>query len=284
MPDVVLLGVMKAGSTTLFRRLEAHPAIAAGGAKEPNFFSRDENFARGTDWYRAQLSGEPGLRCDGSVEYSDPDVTALAMRRLHEANPDVRLLLVVRHPLDRLRSHYRHQVQRSRERRPLAEAVLDPGNPYVRRSRYTPALAAVDATFGRDQLLVVPTEDLDRDENWDQILGHLGVEVIPRPTAVRNESSGKEGFRPATLALWERGWGRRAKRLPKPVRRAARRLFLRGDQGYDDLLAGADAPLPDTVVTALAQDALVFSTELGWPACPWSFDADRAGGSADVAR
>lgn len=55
-PDFVLLGAMKAGSTTLFRRLEQHPEVLAGGAKEPNFFSREENYAKGLGWYRSVLA------------------------------------------------------------------------------------------------------------------------------------------------------------------------------------------------------------------------------------
>jgi len=270
-PDVALIGAMKAGSTTLFRRLEQHPAIAVGGSKEPSYFSDDVNFARGPDWYRSQLSAGPGLRCDASVQYSDPQFAPVAMRRLREANPDVRLVFVVRHPVERLRSHYRHQVQRSRERRPLADAVLDPANPYVRRSRYAPTLTAVDQAFAREQLLVVHTGQLDQDETWDEILRHLGVASVPRPTDVRNEGADKMGFRPTTLALWERGWGRRAKRVPKPLRSMGRPLFMRRDKAYDELKAQAAAPLPQSVVDVLAEDAQAFSAGLGWPQCPWSF-------------
>ena len=148
MPDFVLLGAMKAGSTTLFRRLEQHPEVLAGGAKEPNFFSREENYAKGLEWYRSVLAdGSDGLRGEASVEYADPDLTPLVMSRLRATNPDVRLLLVVRHPVERLRSHYREHVQRSLERRPLAQAVLEPDSAYVRRSMYSRTLAAVDEIF-----------------------------------------------------------------------------------------------------------------------------------------
>ena len=74
-PDFVILGAMKAGTTTLLFRLQRHPDVLAGGRKEPNFFSRDENFSKGVDWYATRWPDSPvGLRGEASVEYADPRV------------------------------------------------------------------------------------------------------------------------------------------------------------------------------------------------------------------
>ncbi|MCX7620936.1 MAG: sulfotransferase domain-containing protein [Acidimicrobiales bacterium] len=272
-PDFVLLGAMKAGSTTLFRRLEQHPAIAAGGTKEPNFFSRDENWSRGLDWYRTQLASGPAelLRGEASVEYADPRLAPTVMRRLVEVAPRAHILLVLRHPVERLRSHYRHEVQRSRERRPLAEAVLEPDNAYVRRSCYAPTIEAVLATVGAAQLLVLRSEQLDEEETWVKVLGHLGVSHIALPTTRYNVAAEKEGFTAAMLKLWERGWIDRMKRLPKPARKIGRRVLMRRGTGFDERMAASEAPVPESVVETLALDAKRTTELLGWGTCPWDF-------------
>ena len=93
-PDFVLLGATKAGSTTLFRRLEQHPEVLAGGAKEPNFFSREENYAKGIGWYRSVLpqgSRRPSRRSLGRI-CRHPACTPLVVRRLLKvSSPEVRL-------------------------------------------------------------------------------------------------------------------------------------------------------------------------------------------------
>jgi hypothetical protein len=264
---------MKAGSTTLFRRLEQHPAVAAGGTKEPNFFSRDEHWARGIDWYRRQLA--PGdddlLRGEASVEYADPQLAPTVVRRLAATSPDVRLLLVLRHPVERLRSHYRHEVQRSRERRPLAEAVLEPGNAYVRRSCYAPTIEAVHAVFEPSQLLVVLNEQLDADHTWYRVLDHLGLEHVPRPVVRHNVAAEKEGFTPTMLKLWERGWIDRAKRVPAPVRKLGRAVLMRRGKEYEDQMAASRAAVPSDVVAVLRDDAERTTKLLGWGECPWAW-------------
>jgi hypothetical protein len=273
MPDFVILGVMKAGTTTLFRWIEQHPDVMAGGTKEPNYFSRDENFARGVDWYRAQLPKcTQGLCGEASAEYADPALASNVVRRLWQSSPDARLLLVVRHPVERLRSHYRHEVQRSRERRSLAEVVIEPDNRYVRRSLYSQTLADIDRVFDRDQLLVVLTERLEEWDTWAEVLNHLGLRLVPRPTQIHNVAEGKDGFSPLLLKLWEHGWADRARTAPRPLRKFARRLLMRNGDEYDALLAESQAAIPPAVVDTLAADAARFASDMNWTECPWEFN------------
>ena len=82
--------------------------------KEPVFFSDETAWNRGTDWYRSLFAeSAPGsLTGEASVEYTDPAVADTAAARIAATIPDARLVCLLRDPIDRLRSHYRHEVQR----------------------------------------------------------------------------------------------------------------------------------------------------------------------------
>lgn len=135
-PDFVLIGAMKAGTTTLFRRLGEVAGIDLPQAKEPHFFSDEQKWARGPDAYFTIFSNCAGITGEASAGYSDPLVAEVVAERLSSLIPEVRLLYALRHPVERMRSHYRHQVLRARELRDFGAAVQDPESDYVRRSLY----------------------------------------------------------------------------------------------------------------------------------------------------
>jgi len=271
-PDFVILGAMKAGSTTAFRRIVAHPDVADVRDQEPNFFSRDENWNRGVDWYEREVFGtSAGLRGEASVEYGDPANIATVLDRLMATSPDVRMIFLARHPVDRLRSHYRHQVQRSREQRPLAAALADDTFGYVRRSTYAPTIAAVHAAAPRDQLLVIDTADLDDPDTWSRIWKHLALAAIATDSTSHNVTATKDGFSPAMLKLWERGWLRRARHLPQPVRTLGRRVLTRNDAEFKQRIEASSDAIPADVLAHLEADAARFLAIVDWPTDHWAF-------------
>ncbi len=177
--DFIIIGSMKAATTTLHKWLGAQPEIHMASVKEPSFFSYAQNWSQGYGWYEQMFAGAaPGqLLGEASTSYTFPDFGDLAATRIAENHPDVRLIFLVRHPLDRLRSHYRHEVQRGREKRPLSEAVSDSDNEYVRRSCYYSTLSPYISRFTEDQIKVVTTETLiDPDSTgWQSILSYLDL-------------------------------------------------------------------------------------------------------------
>jgi sulfotransferase family protein len=96
--------------------------------------------------------------------------------------PEIRLLFVVRDPLDRIRSHYLHEVAALRESRPLESALRE--NPiYLDRTRYAMQLERYLAYFPRERLLVVRAEQLFRAplEVLPRVFGFIGVDPSWRP-------------------------------------------------------------------------------------------------------
>ena len=269
LPDFVVIGVMKAGSTTLFRWLDEHPGVRMPADKEPQFFSDERAWRRGPAWYASLFADVPaGLRTgEASVAYADPRTADVVVPRLLGTLPDAALVCLLRDPATRLRSHYRHEVLRGRETKPLAAAVVEPANAYVARSSYGAVLRPWLAAAA-DRLLVVVSEELFADETtWPGVLDHLGLRPAPKPTRAHNSTEGKAAFSPVMRRLWDFGLvesvGRRVPRPPRAVRGLARRALLRDPSRFAPLLTSADEPLPDVVAERLASEVAEAERLLG---------------------
>jgi hypothetical protein len=196
LPTFLLIGAMKSGTTTLSQYLAQHPDVFMTTPKEPNFFN--DHWHRGVGWYERLFAPARDARARGeaSVRYTsfpdDPECPA----RIASVVPDVRLLYLVREPLDRIRSHYLHEVAALREPRPLERALRE--NPiYLDRSRYAMQLERYLVHFPRQRLLVVRAEDLFREplEVLARVYGFLEVDPSWRPAGpVRRDNETARRF------------------------------------------------------------------------------------------
>ena len=184
-PTFVILGTMRGGTTSLYKYLSDHPQILPAFTKEVHYFTN--HYDQSWDWYLAHFPVRPplGLRREhvitgeGSPYYvCHPD----AARRVRRHLPDARLLLLLRHPVDRAYSHYRLQRQRGREDRSFEEALeleeerlsglterlladeryvsADHRNfSYKGRSRYAEQLERWFEQFPREQFLIRSSEE-----------------------------------------------------------------------------------------------------------------------------
>jgi hypothetical protein len=148
--------------------------------KEVDFFAEGLNWDRGLDWYRRQFAGAGSDAIaigEASTSYSKyPEYTGVP-ERIAETLPGVRLIYVVRDPVERIRSHYQHRSLTGAEREPIEIAVLkDPR--YVDCSRYAYQIERYTRVFPRESLLVVASEHLrsDRERTIREIYGFLGVD------------------------------------------------------------------------------------------------------------
>lgn len=276
LPDFLIIGAMKSGTTTLFRWLGQHRQVSVPDCKEPDFFSDDWRWRRGLDWYQSAFQAVPPGHVTGeaSASYTDPCRSRMAADRIRETLPDVRLLYVVRHPLERLRSHFRHEVQRGREHRAFQTAISSPHNPYVSYSLYLTCLRPYLEAFPREALRVVRFEDLvDGEDTWAAVLAHLGLSASPRPGSAHNVTGQKPGFTPVMRMLWELGLHRPLSRLPRPIRRLGRPLLARSGPAYRRRLEEAREPVPGHIADRLAEESATLASRLGmarplWPDLP----------------
>jgi hypothetical protein len=200
LPDAVILGAQKCGTSSLHNYLTQHPDVIPPLRKEVHYF--DLNYGRGEDWYRAHFGrlDQPGLNLDSSPYYLFHPVVP---ERLHELLPDARLIVLLRDPVRRAYSHYWHERDKGREplsfeeaiaaepaRIEQADAELASGalersrehqlHSYLARGRYAEQLERWFALFPREQFLVLRFEDLVREPLvvLNQALAYLGLPAV----------------------------------------------------------------------------------------------------------
>jgi len=119
LPNFLVVGAMKCGTSSMARHLGSHPSVFMAAEKEVNFF--DVNFDRGVDWYRRHFDGvQDEIAVGESTPYLYHPDTA---RRMASVLPDARLILLLRNPVDRAYSHYWHMRARGRETLEFADAL-----------------------------------------------------------------------------------------------------------------------------------------------------------------
>lgn len=162
LPDFVIVGTMKGGSSALTRGVGNHPDVFIADGKELHFF--DEHFDRGLDWYEAcfEAATEGQVIGEATPRYmNDP----LVVDRMLATLPEGKFIAILRNPVDRAYSHYWHNQRRGREKRGFEAAIADE-NPsaenlaYLDLGRYTERLHRIESAAGNDGLLVLLNEDL----------------------------------------------------------------------------------------------------------------------------
>jgi Sulfotransferase domain len=148
--------------------------------KEPNFFIEARNFGKGLDWYRS-LFADPAKVCgEASPAYSKRHRHEGVPERLRDVVPQVRLIYVLRDPIDRIVSHYLHNRRLGRETRPLPVAIATKAyrNNYVQTSRYAFQLSAFLSRFPRERILIATSEELkdERAATLARIFRFIGVD------------------------------------------------------------------------------------------------------------
>lgn len=264
-PSFIIIGAMKAGTTTLYRWLDLHPDCTLPAVKEPAFFALEDRWNRGLKWYRSIFPEGHTITGEASVIYTDPIFAPMAAERMSSTLPDVRLVFVARHPVERARSHYIHQVQRGRERRTFEDAIRAPNNPYLRRSCYFSALKPFIDRFSPAHLLVVWFEELftsDQDYEWRRLLKYLGLSGSERPIAIHNRTAERPIWSRTGRWIFDTGFRAAPSWLPKPIRSVARALLTNdSSQVVKRLISSADDDMSGSLPATMWEDVELF---LAW--------------------
>jgi|SRR5271169_364230 len=130
LPDFLIIGAQKAGTTSLADHLNAHPNVAPATCKEVHFF--DLHYAEGVNWYRSHfpvgrrrrlrslLLREPLLVGDASPYYLFHPIAA---SRCFKLLPGARIIILLRDPVARAHSHYHHEVRGAWEPLSFEQAI-----------------------------------------------------------------------------------------------------------------------------------------------------------------
>ena len=235
LPTFVVIGAMKAGTTSLHGYLAAHPDAYMATPKELNFFVAGKNWERGTQWYEERF--EPGAaaraRGEASPDYTKADVFEGVPKRMADVVPHVRLVYLVRQPVERMRSMYLHEVAAGRETRAV-EVALQDNEHYLNTSRYAWQLDQFLEHFPPEQILVIASEQLrdDRVTTLARVASFLGLEPMPLDDAIvaaeRGRTTDKRVTHPVIRRLRSsRAGAAVAERTPLVLRRLGRTMARR---------------------------------------------------------
>lgn len=183
LPDFVIIGAMKCGTSTLHEQLALRSGLHMSSPKEPNFFSDDDRYARGLDWYCECFAGaSPGQLCgESSTHYTKWPTHPRAPERLWRHVPEARLVYVMRDPVERIVSQYIHEWSR-REVRGRFQEVLLREERFTAYSSYARQLDPYLRLFGWEQILLVAFERMwvEPDAQLARICRFLG-DPSPEP-------------------------------------------------------------------------------------------------------
>jgi hypothetical protein len=188
-PNLFLVGTPKAGTTSLWHYLGAHPEIHLGGLKEPHFFTSHKwhyvETVNDETAYLRLFAGGGGARyiCDASGSYlNDVDAPA-AIRRV---SPEAKIVISLREPVARAFSSYLHSITFG-ERRSFEDALRGERwrqskewSHHVRLGFYVDAITRYQAIFGAESVYVVFFEELAVDplSEMNRLFGWLGLEPL----------------------------------------------------------------------------------------------------------
>ena len=235
LPNFLIIGAMKAGTDSLWQYLRHHPQVFMSELKEPDFFVAELNWKHGLSWYEEHFQDANGAVATGeaSTNYAKYPTYDGVPERIAKTLPDVRLIYLVRHPLQRIHSQYLHQVLTGNERRPPERAfVEDPS--YVNFSSYALQIDRYLDHFDRGQLLVVQSEALrsDREHTMWRICSFLGLRGVP-PVHVLAEEFHQTSQKRVLRRSFEwahrlPAYSRAVRLVPTFVKEATYRLRTRG--------------------------------------------------------
>ena len=180
LPNFIVIGVAKCGTTTLCNTLEKHPDIFISQPKEPNYFNKAIHYESTRNEYEAlfENSGNLPLRGEGSVGYTNPNRIHFVPRRIHQAIPDCKIVFMVRHPIKRLESEWKMQHR-------LGNTSQDFNNELqfdmmlYNHGLYWKTLSYYLKYFKKEQILTVFMEDLHKsfDSEIFRVLKHIGADT-----------------------------------------------------------------------------------------------------------
>jgi hypothetical protein len=220
-PDFLIIGAQRCGTTSLFRNLAAHPVVVPPlFQKGIHFF--DLNYGRGLRWYRGQFpvrsiadrrvaaTGHRAVSGEASPYYV---FHPLAAERIARDLPAVKLIVLLRDPVERAFSAYRQETARGFETEPVERALeleetrlageleriqADPDyvsfhhqhHAYLARGRYAEQLKRLFDLIGRERVLVLESTSFFAAPQpvWERVLAFLGLPTWHPPVFGRHNA------------------------------------------------------------------------------------------------
>ncbi len=199
LPDFLIIGAAKSGTTTLWEYLNRHPQIFMSALKEPEFFSSSQVYDRGIDWYKALFcdAGENQICGEASTTYSRWPHTLDSPQLIQQLGLTPQFIYIMRHPVDRAFSHYAHHMRLDISM--TFEEALDKDSIYVDCSLYLRQIERYLRFFPKESFLFLDFDELRNEpaEALGAIQRHLSVEerdLSPQGESIVANPGGSDHF------------------------------------------------------------------------------------------
>jgi len=205
LPDFIIIGAQKSGTSSLYAYLAQHPQLLPSYKKEVHFFDGGlipniDNFEKGQAWYRAHFPFRKNVSAHSRTFEASPlyIFNPLTPRRIFDLVPKIKLIAVLRNPTERAISHYFHEKRKGRESMPIKEALqeeekrLEPvidnkdykndifiDHSYKSRGLYKQQIERFLNYFPWEQILVLNSEEFfsEPDNTLTQVFEFVGVDT-----------------------------------------------------------------------------------------------------------
>jgi hypothetical protein len=182
LPSFFIIGAMKSATSSLYEQLVEQPGIFMSTPKEPNYFSDDDNYAKGLDWYQKLFidAKEGDLIGEASTHYTKLPTYANTASRMYDDLLSPRLIYVMRDPVDRLISQYIHEWSQGLIKCPIDEAI-EKYPELAAYSMYSMQLKPFIELFGKQSILPVFFDRIKREpqQELNRICEFIGYKGSP---------------------------------------------------------------------------------------------------------
>jgi len=234
-PDFIIIGAMKSATSTLHEQLSLQDGIFMTTPKEPNYFSDDEVYAKGDGWYEALFfCAKVGDLCgESSTHYTKLPDYPLTLSRMSGKLKSPKLVYVMRHPVDRLVSHYIHQWSRQVITCDINQAIND-YDELIDYGCYAKQIKPYIAEYGIENILFIfmeaikerPQEQLNKVASF---IGYRGQVLWQETLPQQNVSSERIRTFPGYKLLIDNTFMARLRRnfIPRFVRGAIKGKLMK---------------------------------------------------------
>jgi len=259
LPNFIVIGAMKAGTTGLHHYLGLHPQISMSKEKELDFFVQELNWRKGLQWYQSNFSGEAQVRGESSHNYTCYPHFSGVPERMYALVPQAKLIYLLRDPVERIISQYLQNYTDGRENGEMASAVMEASHSrYISRSKYCMQLEQYWRYYSESQILLLTQEALQAQprETLRNVFRFLEVDETfydPAFSVPRHESRYLRRKNGVGLFLARLARGSAIRRLPLGVREhVGRWLYRPFSSKVERPVLNQD--LRERIITCLADD------------------------------
>ncbi len=201
LPNYLIIGAQKSGTSSLFTYLSMHPQVKNSIKKEIHYF--DRNFDKPINWYKQYFPLKFLINETIKVGEATPNYLyhPYVPERIKKVLPNIKMIVLLRNPVERVISQYFQAIRKNNEKRPLMQALMEEEQEeklileklakdqfyypaeahvlYMSRSRYAEQLKRYFKHFDKNQIFIASSKDLliKPNETLAKIYAFLGIDT-----------------------------------------------------------------------------------------------------------